>query len=104
MWITLFIIILFTFLAFLMAFLPGLLSKVLAIPCFIFCMPLIAGKWTIIGDSTGSIIQISLPAVIIGSMGFIWTIFIYWSTINVIEFLDRETKPGRDFGRKKGAK
>ena len=100
MWVTLLFLVLFTFFGLLLMFLPGILAKVVAIPMFLFPLPILAGKWIIVNDSTGSQFTFVPPTIYTSGLVFFFTLMLYISTMNVMDFLEREVWPWKNLKRK----
>lgn len=96
MQLTIFAIILLTGLGLILMFLPGLFAKVIAMPMFAFCLPLISVKWIIVNDVTGIITTFALPGSITSVFIFAYTMLLYTATLNVFDALDRDW-----YGRKR---
>lgn len=93
MWVTLLFLVLFTFFGLLLMFLPGILAKVVAIPMFLWPLPLLAGKWIIVNDTTGAQFTFIPPGTYTQGAVFFYTLMLYISTMNVMDYLEREVWP-----------
>lgn len=104
MWVTLLFLILFTFFGLLLMFLPGILAKVIAIPMFLFPLPLLAGRWIIVNDSTGAQFTFVPPATYTSGLVFFFTLMLYISTMNVMDYMERDMWGRKNAAKRLGAK
>lgn len=104
MWFTLLALVLFTFFGFLLMFMPGILAKVCAIPMFLFCLPQLAAKWIIVNDTTNIVSRFSPPTSVTSGLVFFYTLMLYISTMNVMDYMERDMWGRKNAAKRLGAK
>jgi hypothetical protein len=97
-----FLIVVLTFLGLMLMFLPGLLAKIVAIPMFGFCLPIMTLPWLVINDATNTAQYVNLAQIYGFQLGYLisaYTLLIYIASVNVFDFIGRDL-----LGRKKKVK
>ena len=95
-WVTWVFIVFFDVFGLILMLVPGILPRFVAIACYIYPLPLIAGQQVIWTEGPLAIASVSLPALTASVFFSFQTMMVYVATVNFLEQM------GRDYlGRKR---
>ena len=98
-WVTLVYEVVFTVIGIVLMLLPGKVAKFMAIPTFIFILPMVIGKdtvWSISDSGTAQYVSLALPIFYEGIRSYVHSMLAVLGLWNWFDELDRDL-----FGRKR---